>query len=772
MLPLGPWTHRLGEVAGRLAPPAGFTPAEGSGVLVLGSDVPGVFATVRDGDFTEVQQGGDILTGTPVTFVRARVTMRPPTSMPPGVDWRFTARVDPSVLSNGTDRVTFDLTDLGKNTQLLDLAVPTRGIGGNSAVAYRLELQVSGQSGSAASITDDGSRTFTASAATNELTAVGHGLENNEVVYLSTTGTLPAPLSSSSAYYVITAGTNTFKLSASLGGTEVDVTSAGTGVHEASTRVITLDGLTNQEPGSVGRIVDVSGAASAGNNGQFVIVEYVSATSVRVANVTGSAPDANNGTLVWSVDTFEVELPAVYVDSVVLDVTENRPEIINRIPHPGETGVRIDHSIEIELSDPVVSPFFSGQITNVSVFVDGVLAYSGTTSGGTFEPGFTGPASSRDDTIDGGRGLRLVIDPTINFASLAVVNVRVLAEVVGLFATSEWNYSFETEDLIAPALTSVQATGSRVVRVTFSQDVKVVSATNTDDALNPANWSVTRLSTSVDDGLPSFLPVVTSVSFVGSDSVDLALDDDMTGGSLYQVAVQNIEDVFGNPVSIPTNTAAFYGYACPVPAGRRFDLLDMLPDMNAAEDQSRDLEKFVKCFQEITNVLLCDVDDWTAILDPDTAPEAFVDAMLYDLGNPFDFDLALNDKRRLVRVLVPAYRQKGTEAGIINVVRFFVGVELELHYPAFEGPWLLGVSEVGLDTLVSTADARTRLSFQLESPINLTAGQRETIIKIANYMKDARTHLIEPILEPTVIPADPDHWEIGLSELGAETLLH
>lgn len=774
MLPLGSWTHRLGEISGRLAPPANFTPTEGEGVFVLGSDVEGVVGKFKDGDFFEVMQTGDLLTGTPVTFVRGRATMRPPTAMPPGVKWRFIARVDVVGTSDGTSRVIFDVEDLGKESRLFDLAVPTRGqvAIAHSAVAYRLELEVTGQSGTAASVTSDESITFTANATTNELTAVAHGLEEGQRVYLSTSGTLPAPLVTTSAYYVIATTDDTFKLSLTLGGAEIDITSAGTGTHKARSGFMVLDGLTNQEPASVGRVIDVSGAASAGNNGQFVIVEYISAASVKVANIGGVAPDANNGTLVWSIDTFEVELPGVYVDSIVLDTTVNRPEIVNRIPYPNETGVRVDSNIEIEITDPNVSVFFQGQIGFTEVYVDGVLAYTGNTLTGTFQPGFDGPESSRDDTIDGARGLRLVIDPTTNFDPLTTVNVQVFADTAGVFTVAEWNYSFETEDLIAPALVEAQATGLRTVKVTFSQNVKVDDPTATDDALNPANWAVTRLSTSIDDGLPSYLPTIVSVNFVGSTVVELVFDDNMTGGAQYQVTVENVEDVFGNTVSIPTNVAAFYGYACPVPAGRRFELLDMLPAMNREEDYSRDLEKFIKCFQEVTNVLLCDIDDWTRILDPDTAPEEFVDAMLYDLGNPFDFDLSLNDKRRLIRVLVPIYQQKGTEAGIINACRFFVGVELELHYPAFEGMWLLGVSELGVNTLVSTADAHTRLSFQLESPVVLTDAQRLKIIKIALYMKDARTHLIQPIIEPEEVPPEPDHWALGLSNLGVNTHLH
>jgi hypothetical protein len=73
--------------------------------------------------------------------------------------------------------------------------------------------------------------TFTADPSTDTLTAVGHTFDTNERVYLTTTGTLPAGLSTSVfPYYVINSATNTLKLSLTQGGAAVDITTTGTGV--------------------------------------------------------------------------------------------------------------------------------------------------------------------------------------------------------------------------------------------------------------------------------------------------------------------------------------------------------------------------------------------------------------------------------------------------------------------------------------------------------------------------------------------------------------
>lgn len=84
---------------------------------------------------------------------------------------------------------------------------------------------------------------FTA-ATTDIITSAAHGLQNGDPVVLTTTGTLPAGLATSTVYYVIEAATNTFKLAAveppiryttgTLGPAPVppiDITDTGTGTH-------------------------------------------------------------------------------------------------------------------------------------------------------------------------------------------------------------------------------------------------------------------------------------------------------------------------------------------------------------------------------------------------------------------------------------------------------------------------------------------------------------------------------------------------------------
>lgn len=66
---------------------------------------------------------------------------------------------------------------------------------------------------------------------TEIITVTGHGYSANQAVNFTSTGTLPGGLSSSNVYYVRDVTTNTFKVSSTIGGSAVDLTSVGSGTH-------------------------------------------------------------------------------------------------------------------------------------------------------------------------------------------------------------------------------------------------------------------------------------------------------------------------------------------------------------------------------------------------------------------------------------------------------------------------------------------------------------------------------------------------------------
>lgn len=449
----------------------------------------------------------------------------------------------------------------------------------------------------------------------------------------------------------------------------------------------------------------------------------------------------------------ELELPAFYIDGVLLDPTGTSPVVINRDPEPGEIEVPIDVVVGVDVTDVGGSGI---DVAATQIFIAGVLAFAG----GVFQPGFTGPKSNatspQPDT------LRVAIDALGPFESVQDVEVRIVTQTAAGSSPLDVAWSFRCEDLTTPHVVGAQARERKRVRVSFDENVKQENRGEPDDALNPVLYVLQRISA------PAVEATVAAVEAVTNASVDLLTDIELTPGAVYRLTVTGVHDSFGNAVVAPSNSAEFTGFLPARPPRRRLELYQLLPMLNRREDQTGDLRRFLLCLQEVTELLLADIDRFTDVLDPDIAPEPFVDVMLDDLGNPFPFDLSLADKRRLLNVLVAVYREKGTGVGIANAIRFFLGLEVDIVSYAGEA-LLLGESLLGEDWILGPSAAFSAFAFDVVTPRALTPEERLRVRVIVDYMKPAHTHF--RVVEP-VIPEVIDHLELGLSELGETWLLH
>ncbi|GAB4212498.1 MAG: hypothetical protein OHK0013_35340 [Sandaracinaceae bacterium] len=441
------------------------------------------------------------------------------------------------------------------------------------------------------------------------------------------------------------------------------------------------------------------------------------------------------------------ELPALFVDLVAAVAAAERPVLINRDPGPDEADVPIDTAVALEVVDPGPDGVDRGA---TRVWVDGALAFEG---GAAVElkQGFDGAGAAVTQSAD---TLRVVLHPTTFFASEALVTVRVVSATArGAHALDE-TYRFRVEDRTAPRLVGGQATGHRTVELGFDEAVRVT---------DPAGFSLS----------PRDFPAV-SVDVVAAEAdgavVRLTLDAEMTPDVRYEVVATGVADLAGNAVLAPFDRATLHGFRPARPEARRFDLWSMLPKHNRREDRTGDLWRFIACLQEVTDLMLVEVDRFPEVFDLERAPEGFVDLILADLGNPFPFDLDELGKRRLASVLVEMYRQKGTARGIINAVRFFLGVEIEA-VTAYAGEALvLGESELGVDWVLGPSSRFARYAFDVIVGVPLTDAQRKQLRAIVEYLKPAHTHFVT-LVEPAP-PAFIDHWELGVSEVGVTTDLH
>ena len=443
----------------------------------------------------------------------------------------------------------------------------------------------------------------------------------------------------------------------------------------------------------------------------------------------------------------EHELPALLVEAVALTVETARPLLINRSPGPDETDVPINSTIELELVDSGHSGI---DLSKTRVWVDGVLAYDGNVVP-PIQIEFRG---ARATEARSGDWERIVLDPTIPFTSQAIANVRVVSNLVGGGFPFDQTYSFHVEDRTSPKLVAAVAIGARLVRLAFDEPVQIE---------DPADFTFQALE------FPA-VPLVVKSASAQATLVDVTLPTEMTPDVLYRVVVVGVSDLHGNCILGPFNTATFRGYRPPRHPRRRFDLWSMFPKHNRRSDTTGDLARFIACIQEVTDLLLAEVDRFSDLWDIERVPSPFLDMILRDLGNPFPFDLDELAKRRLAAVLSEMYRQKGTALGIKNAVRFFLGIEIEAITGLAATALVLGVSELGVDWELGPSDRFARYAFDVKVGRALTTKERKHLRAIVNYLKPAHTHFVN-LIEP-IAATVADHWELGVSEMETESVLH
>lgn len=476
-----------------------------------------------------------------------------------------------------------------------------------------------------------------------------------------------------------------------------------------------------------------------------IVIEYV-------LLLEGPAPGA----------TAEIEIPAVYLDQIILDSAAPDLSVVNRDPQSGEARVPRDGDVALDLADTTGS---APDPSATSIFVDGVLAYDG--SAGGAQPGFSVVESV---PIAGQRRFVLDVLP-MPFESEAVVVVRVVSANLAATASVDDTWIFTAADETPPRLVSAFARELRRVRATFDEPVLQEDPDGGGDALNPASWRLDPIQP--DDVTPAIPVGVASVETVSDFEVDLILDDDPSFVD-YDAVALDVVDVEGNVIAAPLDRARFSAFVPPKPARRDWNLFELLPEFNRDEDLSgtRDLLRFMNALQEVNDLQLFDIDGWVEIFDVDAAEERYLDALLVGLGNPFPFveELSETDRRRLTRVIVDMYRQKGTIPGVQNVIRFFLSIEVEIDEYSAAG-WILGVDTLGDTVELGTDVSRLLYTFDVISASILDGDERRRIAQIVDLMKPAHTHHART-LDPATGLA-PDHLELGVSLLfEGEWILH
>lgn len=430
---------------------------------------------------------------------------------------------------------------------------------------------------------------------------------------------------------------------------------------------------------------------------------------------------------------FEVEIPAFYIDNLVF-VLDTDPICTNEYPVPNQ-GINVFSSLPVpnDVTGGPPPPLNTGVsfdlfAPHLLIDPDSITVTFNMTGGSLGGLGLmTTPLTNGVPTSDYGdqsdlpssadEAVHVLLQADVfTFPSACTVEVDVSYNTLENTGPYSHSWSFTVADTAPPLMQAIIATDTNKIEISWNKEIALSDPAGDRDGLNPSMYYVEGIAvdtvTPFVNGGPTgpavFLPApyitVTNVAIIFSDPgdpysqpiIELTLSDDLSPGVNYYLTELGVSDLFGNCI---TSVGAFVAFTPPGPRGRQLDLYRMLPLLNRQEDLTQDLLRLINCLQDPTNLLLYGIDIWPRIFNVAQAPDAFLTAMLADMGNPFPFPLSTESKRQLLLILVSLYQQFGTGVGIINAIRFFTGYEVTIGTYDSSGNWSLGESTLGEDSM-------------------------------------------------------------------------
>jgi phage tail-like protein len=397
---------------------------------------------------------------------------------------------------------------------------------------------------------------------------------------------------------------------------------------------------------------------------------------------------------------------------------------------------------------------------------------------GVWQTGFSGTI-----TPNAYDGFDVVVVPDNPLADGTWEATAYVVDADGASDTEIWSFGVVTK----PWLIAVRPILRRVVELEFEiapvrvRSLEVENAAPVDrfvpvdwtgkggaasDAANPENYSASQPSQGslVEPGeaMPLVPVWITEAPGYWYDSggiryawrIEVAFNDQQTARADYLINVDNL--VFTGP-DMQATSLPFVGYQPSKVVRGSLKLWNEVGTTHRQDDiGTGELAALFGAMQEVLDRMIEDVDAFTVdTMDIETMRRDYLPILLWDLGNPFAFDLTPYEQRKLAGVLVDMYRQKGTCVGIVNAVRFFVGVELVGCSKAWQDTWRLhggsypstvvpqgGPYKLDLNARLGPGTRTEIETFWLlhPTPGSITADQLAQIGAIADYMKPAASN--------------------------------
>jgi hypothetical protein len=203
---------------------------------------------------------------------------------------------------------------------------------------------------------------------TDLITIPNHGLLDGQTVQFTSSGTLPAPLATSTLYYIVQSNNDTFRLSTVANGSGINLTSQGTGVHTMTVRDLFTIGGWIDYPGVFEKPEgNIKIRFAEQNNSLFLTTKDGIRKLDNIEGIRLKATVTDGSNIITNVDVLDIhpgELvsgPGIPDGSIVTDLLSDTSfEIDNNVSLP--TGV-------VSASDQLI--FVQPRLAGISYALDG-----------------------------------------------------------------------------------------------------------------------------------------------------------------------------------------------------------------------------------------------------------------------------------------------------------------------------------------------------------------------------------------------------------------
>jgi phage tail-like protein len=197
------------------------------------------------------------------------------------------------------------------------------------------------------------------------------------------------------------------------------------------------------------------------------------------------------------------------------------------------------------------------------------------------------------------------------------------------------------------------------------------------------------------------------------------------------------------------------------------DFPALLPPHYARRDPSGVWTRVLAATGAVLDGLAADVDAFATLQDYLACDAKYLPYLAQKLGWALDTASPEALQRKMVGLVVPMYRERGTTQGIVDLLNLLLGIVVTIDEPWADG-WRLGSGALGDSATLAPAPPDVEYTsplpytFYVRFPRALTSAERAAARALITFARRADTHpvLVEPQPQPTP-------WVLGRSRIGA-----